>query len=169
MVAGVVLSAALVSVGCGSTAPSTPSPLPQYPQLVGEWVESGSFLELHYRDTNTTLTIEACAALLSVRAQADGTFSGSIGVQGGSPDSDRQCTYSFTFTAQMSPDGTLTGFSPNPTFRTQDCSAGSDATFSGTASSTAIRIVMTDRGTCRGAVGRLSDTDRTLTLSVRKR
>jgi hypothetical protein len=69
----------------------------------------------------------------------------------------------------MSPDGTLTSFSPNPTFRTQDCSAGSDATFSGTASSTAIRIVMTDRGTCRGAVGRLSDTDRTLTLSVRKR
>ena len=51
----------------------------------------------------------------------------------------------------MASDGTITGFSPSPTFRTQDCSAGSDATISGTVTSAAIRIVMKDRGTCRGA------------------
>jgi hypothetical protein len=141
----------------------------QYPQLVGDWIEAGSVLELHYRDTDATVSIPACGAAVKVLGQTSGMFSGGVGVQGQGSDSDRQCTYTFDFTAQMTPDGTITSFSPSPTFRTQDCSAGSDASFSGTVTSTAIRIVMKDRGTCRGATGRAIDTDRTLTISVIRR
>ena len=160
---------ALMASGCGSTTPAAPSAVAQYPQLVGDWIESGSVLDLHYRDTDTTVSIPGCGAAVKVLTQTAGTFSGGVGVQGQGSDSDRQCTYAFDFTAQMTPDGTMTGFSPSPPFRTQDCSAGSDANVSGSVTSTAIRIVMKDRGTCRGTTGRAIDTDRTLTISVIRR
>lgn len=107
---------------------------------------------------------------MRVTAQTAGMFSGDAGIQGQGADSDRRCTYSFFFSAQMTPDGTITSFTPNPTFRTNDCTPGSESRFGGgTASSTAIRIVMTDRATCRDALGRPRDTDVNLTVSVTRR
>jgi hypothetical protein len=170
--AGALIFVAWMSAGCGSTAPSAPSPVsppaPQYPSLVGEWVEASSHLVLQYRDATTPLFFN-CSSKLSVQAQQGGTFSGGVAMQGGGSNSDKQCTYNFSFAALMTPDGTVTSFRPDKMFLTDDCTPVSDASVGGNASSTAIRIDVTDRATCRDLFGRLRDTDRILTITVTPR
>ena len=166
-----IASAALVTGGCGSTAPSGPSPVPgppvQYPSILGGWAEEGSSVVLRYRDTGGTSSW-GCDTKLSVVEQTGGTFSGLADVQGGAGESGRHCTYGFSFTAQMAADGTITSFRPNRSFAGH-CTPVSEPTASGTANSTAMRIDLTDRATCLDYFGQPRDTDRTLTMSVTRR
>ena len=173
--AGVALVATVVSAACGSTAPSAPSPTPgpsaQYPSLLGHWREDSSILLLQYRDADGTPGRWGCQSELLVQQQTAGAFSGVATIKGGGSSSDKQCTWQFFFTAQISPDGTLTSFLPSngKTFVTEDCTPVSQATFSGTSTDAAIRITMTDRATCKDFFGQSRDTNRTLTMSVTSR
>jgi len=105
---------------------------------------------------------------LVIQQQTGGTLSGLAIIQGGN---DKKCTWTFTFTAQIASDGTLTSFVPDngKKFVTVDCKPVSEPTFSGVASNAAIRITMTDRATCTNFFGQPVDTDRVLTMSVTSR
>jgi hypothetical protein len=102
-----------------------------------------------------------------VRAQTGGTFSGSLVVQGGSGDSGRNCSVVSSFTAQMAPDGTLISFDPSDRFAV-GCTVGFEASVTGAATDTAIQINLMHHSICMDPFGQLRDTDRTLTMSVRR-
>jgi hypothetical protein len=87
-------------------------------------------------------------------------------MEGGAGDSGRHCSYGFKFDAEMAADGTVTSFRPDRPFSGGGCRDLSETRFSGTATSTAIRITMTDRGSCIDHRGQFRDTDRTITISV---
>jgi hypothetical protein len=177
-VAGLVVSAALVVAGCGSTAPTSPTapsavpaPAPQFPSLVGQWGGSVGLILL-YREPDLPSSSH-CDAQAIVRAQTAGTFSGSVGFNGSSIDSDKQCPSGFAFTAEMVPEGTITSLRPNAAFgSSSECLSVSDASFSnGTASSTGFTIVMTDHALCRwppfdARNPPIRQTDRTFTVVV---
>ncbi len=161
------MAALLIGGACGgSTTPVGPSPMsspaPQYLSLVGDWVEEGSHIALQYRDTGGT-QIWYCDTQLRIREQTGGTFSGLAIVEGGAGDSGRHCTYTFPFIAQMAADGTITSFQAS---FVAGCTPLSEASVSGTATSAAIRVDLTDRATCPDYVRQPRDTDRTLTISV---
>jgi hypothetical protein len=123
------------------------APAPQYPSLIGEWGGSGG-LSIQYGDSNTFSY--HCDASASVRAQHEGIFTGYGSLRGSSLNSDKQCPDDFAFTAEMTPDGTITSLRTGGPFRLTDCLAVTDVSFSnGTASATGFRIVMTDRALCR--------------------
>jgi hypothetical protein len=161
---------AMAIAACGSTAParSAPSavaaPVFSDPSLVGNWYGTNG-LVLIYRDSNTQ-ALWACHVEFTVRAQTAGTFSGFVSIQGGN---DKECTSGFAYTAQMTADGTITSFSPDRPFVTSYCTPVSDATFTGTASNTTIRVQMKDRATCDYGAGSPRDTDRTFTIAVDRR
>jgi hypothetical protein len=131
-------------------------------------VEASSQLTLQYRDATAPLFFN-CDSKISVQAQSGGAFSGGVSMQGGGSNSDKQCTYSFSFTAVMTQDGVVTSFRPDKTFVTDDCAPVSEMSVSGNATSTAIRVELRDRATCRDFLGRVRDTDRSLTVSVTRR
>ncbi|HXD19834.1 MAG TPA: hypothetical protein VN654_22620 [Vicinamibacterales bacterium] len=161
--------------GCGSTSP-VPSPSPlrpsaDYPSLVGDfgrWATKGSTVVVRYRDSGASFEY-ACETRLNIQTQNGGTFGGFAEVQGANTNSDRQCDYFAAFTAEMSSDGAIKSFAPDRTYRTIDCTSVSNPTISGTAGRTSIRIVLTDRATCKDPVGQPHDADRTLTMSVIER
>src|SRR5687768_2463291 len=103
---------------------------------------------------------------MSVRAQTEGMFTGVVYVEGISPDSDRRCTYESPFVAEMTPDGTITSFRAERPLPTSRCGSGSEPTVSGSASSAAIRIAVTQRATCVAQTGTARETDLTIILSV---
>jgi hypothetical protein len=103
---------------------------------------------------------------LSVQSQTGGAFSGSFFVQGGN---DKYCTFGIGFTAEMNAAGTITSVHPDGPFVSAVCKPISDTTFSGTASSTEIHIVMKDRAICVDLLGNPRDTDRTFTIQVKPR
>jgi hypothetical protein len=173
----VAFAAILPVAGCGSTAVDSltaPSPVPaqaaQYPSVIGEW-GGNSGLTLVYRNPDVAGSSH-CDVSLSVQAQAEGTFSGSMGLNGSSMSSDKQCPGSFGFTAEMTPDGTITRFHPDRRLGSHECTAVSDPAFtSGTASSSGFRIAMTDHALCRWPPEDprnppVRQTDRTFTLSI---
>jgi hypothetical protein len=170
-------AAILAMVGCGSTAVDSltaPSPVPaqaaQYPSVVGEW-GGNSGLTLLYRNPDVAGSSH-CDVSMSVRAQAEGTFSGSMGLNGSSMSSDKQCPGSFGFTAEMTPEGVITSFRADRRLGSHECTAMSDPAFtSGTASSSGFRMAMTDRALCRWPAEDsrnppVRETDRTFTLSI---
>jgi hypothetical protein len=170
-----VLFAASLHGACGSTTPVSPSPPSGppsiYPVLIGDrsqWKEDGSGLVLQFRDTGTTLPYK-CETTLNIQTQSEGFLTGSFELQGVSQDSGKQCTYFSRFTAQITSDGTISSFRPEQSFVTSSCTPVSDATFSGTATSTGIHIKMTDRAACQDSSGRSRDTDRTLNMWVTRR
>jgi hypothetical protein len=163
------VSASLVMAGCGSTMPAGPSPVPgpapQYPSLLGDWVNVGTRLVLQDRDSGRTVTY-GCETSLRVSEQTGGTFSGFARAEGGSGESGMHCSHQSSFSAQMTADGIITSFRFDRPFAS-DCAPLSEASGSGTASSTALGIKMTDHGTCLvGPLREPRDTDRTLTISV---
>jgi hypothetical protein len=179
------ISASLVIGGCGTTAPSGPSPVPtpapqyhslvgdwmEYPSLVGDWLEAGSRVVLEFRDRHGVPTQGqsfGCDTEMQIREQTGGTFSGTAVVQGGSGQSGQHCTAFLSFSGQMAADGTITSFRLDRPFG-GGCTVVSEQSFSGTATSTAIGITMTDRGTCWDFIRQLRDTDRTLTMWVMRR
>lgn len=166
------VAAGLVVAGCGSTAPSGPSPVSvppaQFPSLVGNWREDSSLLVLQARDVAGPPTTWGCQSELVIQQQTGGTFSGLAIIQGGN---DKQCTWTFTFTADVAPDGTLTRFVPDngSKFVTVDCKPVSEPAFSGMASGAGIKVAMRDRATCTNRFGQPIDVDRVLTMSVTSR
>jgi hypothetical protein len=107
--------------------------------------------------------------------QRDGSFSGGVRFTcGGSREPP--CTFSFGFMAEMRPDGTITAFRIDRALGLGGCTPASDASVSGTATHSEIRIAITDRATCpdwRSArsglfFGAPQDTDRIVTISVRR-
>jgi hypothetical protein len=162
----------LAIAACGSTAPvpSGPSPVSQYPSVVGDrgqWREDNSSLVLRYRDS-TDFLFYNCDTTMNIPTQADGAFSGLVELQGVDPRSDKQCTYSSAFSAQMTADGTVTSFHLERSFLGGDCTPAGQATVRGTATSTSIRLEITDRPTCKDPAGQLREFDRTLTLGVHR-
>lgn len=89
--------------------------------------------------------------------------------------SDKQCPGSFNFTAEMTPDGTITSFRAEGTFRTFECMPLSGVTLtSGTASGTGFNIVISDHAMCRwppldAGNPYIRDTDRTFTMVIDRR
>ena len=163
---GALALAVFGTVGCGGTTPTSPSATPpaaNYPSLAGDWFATND-LTVVDRQSNTQSSY-GCLVQLVVREQTGGTFSGFVSVQGGN---DKQCTGSFAFAAQMQADGAITSLRPDKPFTTSYCRPVSDATFSGTASSAAIRVQMKDRATCDYGAGP-RDSDRTLTIAVSRR
>jgi len=127
---------------------------------------------LHYRGTATT-DGWTCTAMLDVPSQTGGRFAGDVGMTAvGS--SEPPCTYSFSFTANMKPDGTITDFRVDGIFSAGTCTPVSDATVSGTVTNADMHITITDRAMCRDIFGtvrdfdRVRDTDRTLTISLHR-
>src|SRR2546421_13106536 len=108
-VIGAALVAAFVA-GCGSTSPVAPTAASnpvQYPSLVGHYSDEAlSELQIRYRDTGLTNQWR-CDTEASVDSQRDGTFSGGVRSTGGG-SREPPCTDSFSFTAEMRPDGTIT-------------------------------------------------------------
>ncbi len=164
--------ASLIIGGCGSTVPvgpsSVPSPAIQYPPLVGAWAGEAIKVTLQYVDPGDGQPYGYGCHLprLGVDQQTGGAFSGGAILEGGAGESGRHCTYSFNFTAEMTADGTITSFRPDRPHCCGGCRDLSETRFSGTATSTAIRITMTDRGSCIDPRGQFRDTYRTLTISV---
>jgi hypothetical protein len=179
--AAAAVSAALVIVGCGSTAPnpSAPSPvqaapLPQYASLVGQWGGKVS-IALMYRNPDSPSSSH-CDASASVREHTTGTLSGSVGFNGSSMDSDKQCGRGFAFTADVAPNGIITGLRSNSSsLGSEECSAVSDPIFrSGSASSTGFGIVLLDSARCRwppfdARYPPVRETDRTFTVVIDRR
>ena len=154
-VAGSTLSAAFVA-GCGSTAPvapTAPSAVPaqaaaSYPSLVGEW-GGGMTLVVQFVDASTPQPYH-CNLNMTVKGQAEGTFSGSGFFIGSSINSDKECPSGLGFTARMTADGTIVAFTAANRFSSHECLAMSDLAFtSGTASSAGFKVQMTDRAQCR--------------------
>lgn len=156
VVAAPALAAALMIAGCGSTAsvaPSAPSavaaqPAAQYPSLVGQW--GGSAVIVVQFTDNWSPSSYSCSPGGSVTEQTGGSFSGSIGLNGQSLNTDKECIgIALSFTAQMSPDGTITNFQSTGRFGSHECSPVSQVTFhNGTASDTGFKIQLTDRAQC---------------------
>jgi hypothetical protein len=121
---------------------------------------------------------------MDVVAQTGGTFAADVGFNGvGSREPP--CTYGFTFTATMRPDGTITDFRMDSGFGMGSCTPVSALTVSGTVTSTDMKIgdgpyqrflhlelTITDRAMCHDIFGlmrdfeRVRETDRTLTISL---
>jgi hypothetical protein len=120
---------------------------------------------LQYRDTGGTRSW-ACHPQMDVREQTGGTFSGFMHVEGGSGDSGRHCSWESLFTAQVAPDGTITSFRPERDFGGGCTVLLSDASGSGTATSTTMQIKLMQHATCPDAFGQPRDTDRTLSIVV---
>jgi len=168
-----------VAIGCGSTAPlpSAPTPAPRYPSLLGAttpWRDNHSSLVLS--SPNSSMSIYyGCQAQAYVSTQTEGTFTGSFTLQGVDPRSDRACTTSGTgFTAQMTPDGTVTSVRLNRAVSAGLCTPTGEATGRGSVTSATIRFEITDRAMCAEDPrpdNRAPDRefDRTLTLSVLRR
>jgi hypothetical protein len=164
-------------VGCGSTAPnpSAPSPVqaapvPQYPSLVGQW-GGGVGIALMYRNPDSPSSSH-CDASATVREHTTGTLSGSVGFNGSSMNSDKQCGRGFEFTADVAPNGTITGLRSTASLGSHECSAVSDPVFrSGSASSTGFSIVLLDSALCRwppydSRNPPVRETDRTFTVVI---
>ena len=146
-------------------------PPASYPSLVGDfgrWATKASTAVVRYRYTGASFEY-SCETRFNIQTQNGGTFNGFAEIQGANVNSDRQCDYFAAFTAEMAPDGAIRSFAPDRQYRTNDCTPLSNPTVSGTASNTAIRIVLTDRATCKDPVGQTHDADRTLTMSVTQR
>jgi hypothetical protein len=162
-----------MTAGCGGTSPDSPtepspvSPAPDFPSVAGEWINDSSLLVLQFRGADTS-TGWSCNARLRVLAQTGGSFSGTGGMQGGSPESDRKCTSSFSFAGDMTRDGTLTSFRLDRALGVGSCAPVSDASFIGAVTSNAMRIQMNDRASCPDAFGALREYNRTLTISVKR-
>ena len=174
---------AVVAIGCGSTTPESPlapTPIPgpppgpapapgsQYPSLIGDatqWRENNSqFVEQTVG--SSTPALYNCDTKMSVRTQTEGVFTGIVYVEGVSPDSDTRCTYESPFVAEMTPNGTITSFRAERPLPTSRCGSGSAPAVSGTASSTAIRLAVTQRATCVAPSGAPRETDLTIVMSV---
>lgn len=176
IVAVAAVSAAVLTGGCGSTSPVAPtsaSSAAQYPLLVGHYVDEAlSDLRLQYRDTGTT-TGWPCDTDADVESQRDGSFSGDVRFTGGG-SREPPCTFSFGFTAEIRPDGTITNFRINRALGLGGCTPASDASVSGTATHSEIRIIIMDRATCpdwrstRVDFSGRKDTDRIVTISVKR-
>jgi hypothetical protein len=176
LAAAAAASAALVAMACGSTAalPSAPTQVSRYPSLLGAvtpWRENRSSLVLSYPDSPGYIYYN-CDAQMYVSTQTDGTFTGGFTLQGVDPRSDRACTTSgAAFTAQMTPDGTVTSLHLNRALFVGGCTPMGDATVRGSVTSTTIRFEITDRARCPedpgpDAHGPEREFDRTLTVSV---
>ncbi len=142
IVAVVAVSAAVMTGGCGSTSPIAPtsaSTAAQYPSLVGHYFDGGlNELRLQYRDTGTTIGWR-CDTMADVSSQRDGSFSGDVGFNGvGSREPP--CSNSFGFIAEIRPDGTITNFRIDGGLGLGGCTSASDASVSGTATDSEIRI-----------------------------
>jgi hypothetical protein len=105
---------------------------------------------------------------MNIGAQSGGTFTGGVTVQGVDPVSDKQCTFVTGFTAEMTPDGTVTSLHLNAPFVGAGCTPTTGTTVRGTVTSTTIRFEITDRPTCQDPGGRTREFDRTLTLSAKR-
>jgi hypothetical protein len=162
--------AGAATAACGSTssvAPTSASSPAQYPSLVGHYADEAlSDLRLQSRDTGTT-TGWVCDTRADVDSQSDGNFSGYVGFTGGG-SREPPCTFSFGFMATMRPDGTITNFQIDRALGLGGCAPASDATVSGTATHAEIRVVITDRAMCRDSSGRSHDTDRIVTIAVKR-
>lgn len=180
--AGITVIAAVVAVGCGSTTPQSPlapTPIPgpapgpapaprQYPSLIGDatqWRDNNSSFAEQVVGSSTPAEYH-CDTKMSVRTQTEGIFTGIVYIEGISPDGDRRCTYESPFTAEMTRDGTITSFRTDRPLPTSRCGSGSEPAVSGTASSTAIRIAVTQRATCVALSGTPRETDLTIVMSV---
>jgi len=162
--------------GCGSTSPIAPtsaSTAAQYPSLVGHYFDGGlNELRLQYRDTGTTIGWR-CDTMADVSSQRDGSFSGDVGFNGvGSREPP--CSNSFGFIAEIRPDGTITNFRIDGGLGLGGCTSASDASVSGTATDSEIRIVIMDRAICldwrstRVDFSERKDADRIVTISLKR-
>jgi hypothetical protein len=169
IVAGVV-AAALIVVGCGSTSPIAPtsaSSAAQYPSLLGHYADEAlTELQLQYRDIGATTRL-LCDSMADVSSQTDGHFSGGFLFTGGG-SREPPCTFSFGFVAEMRPDGTVSNFQIDRALNLGYCTPVTPGSVSGTATHSEIRIVITDRATCQDYFGRSHDTDRIVTLAVKR-
>jgi hypothetical protein len=183
----IAIAVAVITVGCGSTSPVSPSPVPapapapapapgpgpapvppptQYPSVVGNlWLEDASRFTVQYLE-GTTPTHYNCDTRMAVYSQTGGSFAGDVIVEGVSPDSDRYCTFSAPFTAEMAVDGTITGFKSERSFRC--LSSAYQSGVRGTATSSSIRIEVIWRAVCPDPAGRSRDMEFTFALSVRR-
>jgi hypothetical protein len=153
----------LAIAGCGSTtaSPSAPSGVPspttqgaapqagaQYPSVVGEW-GGGVSIDLVYHDPDAPSSSH-CTAEATVRSQTAGSFSGSVDFNGSSINTDKMCPDGFAFTAEMSPDGTITRLATTAMMNSEECRALSQANFNGgNASASGFTVVLTDGALCR--------------------
>ena len=149
----------------------TPAP-PQYPSLLGAttpWRENQSSLVLRYRDRDGSLYYN-CDVQMDIGAQTAGTFSGGLRMQGVGPTTDKACTWTAGFTAQMTRDGTVTDVHLSAPFFGGGCTAAGAASVSGTVTSATIRFDLTDPAMCQppDVVGPVREFERTLTVSVRR-
>ena len=115
-----------------------------------------------------------CDAQMYVSTQTDGTFTGGVSFQGVDPRSDKACIGSSAgFTAQMTPDGTVTSLRLIPGLSLGICAPLADMSVSGSVTSTTIRFEITDRAMCADDVptydrGPHREFERTVTISVRR-
>jgi len=176
------LVTAVIVIGCGGTTAQSPfaaTPIPgavagppaaasPYPSLIGDatqWRENNSSFAEQVVGSTTPAEYN-CNTRMSVRAQTEGMFTGIVYIEGISPDSDRRCTYESPFVAAMTPDGTITSFRTDRPLPTSRCGASSESAVSGAATTTAIRIAITQRATCVALSGTPRDTDLTIVMSV---
>lgn len=169
---GIAIATAVVAVGCGSTTPVAPTPAPapwtQYPSLIGDvtqWRENNSQFSEQVVGSSTP-ALYNCDTRMSVRTQTDGVFTGVVVIEGISPEGDSRCHWDSPFMAEMTREGTITSFRTERLLPTSRCGSGSEPAVSGTASSTAIRITVTQRSTCVAPSGTPRETDLTIVMSV---
>jgi len=155
-VTGALIQATWMVVGCGSTSPVAPSPSAnpaqsavRYPALLGEWGGGGT-VSVRFVDSASP-TPYGCDAEGHVSEQTGGVFSASIGLNGRSINTDKECgDISITFTAQMTPDGTIRTFEGNGSFGSFECLPISTVVFqSGSASDGGFGIQLTDQAQCK--------------------
>ena len=191
LVAGSAVSAALVIAACGSTVPIptqpsavAPSPVvpstvlpvpPSFASLVGQWGGSVG-ISFMYRDPDVPGSSH-CDASASVSRHTADSLSASVGFNGSSMDSDKQCGRGFSFVAEMEPDGTfISARLDYAALGSHECYPASQPVFrSGSASSTGFRVVVLDSTVCRwpplldSRYPPVRDTDRTFTIVIDRR
>ena len=115
-----------------------------------------------------------CDASASVREHTAGTLSASVGFNGSSMDSDKQCGSGFSFSAEMGPDGTFSNIRWDyASLGSHECYPASEPVFrSGSASSSGFRVVLLDSTVCRwppvldSRYPPVRPTDRTFTVVI---
>ena len=186
IVAAAAISGTLMIAGCGSTTPvaSAPSPVPPpAPQttpppqtsLVGQWGGSVG-IGLLYRNPDQQDSSH-CDASASVNSHTARTIAASVGFNGSSMNSDKECGRGFSFSAEIGPDGRITSaLIPSASFSSEECDATSDPAFGGgSVSATGFTIVLTDSSMCRWPPlldprnPKVKATDRTFTVVIDRR
>ena len=162
----VVIPAIVLTVACAGgadvpTGPSdvtatpaaTPGQAVDFPSLTGRWRVSGSMV-FRNQDNGNVLTWGNCSGAFTVATQNRGTFTGPFSTQGGGWNSDRFCTASGTLTGELTaPDRNAARARSEGNFQNwprpsvspscETASAG-DGVWTGTATSDAIRLQLSD-------------------------